>query len=91
MSRAQGVGVDESELAKVLLFERCGDPKAYAELIKSVTEGDDGMPSFLVPWEQRAVAGEALDLKAPWDDAFIAEWLRLPPQLGASDLRKFLL
>ena len=87
MSRAQGVGVDESELAKVLLFERCGDPKAYAELIKSVTEADDDMPNFLVAWEQRAVAGEALDLKAPWDDAFIAEWLRLPPQLGASDLR----
>jgi len=36
MSRAQGVGVDESVLAKVLLFERCGDPKAYADLIKSV-------------------------------------------------------
>ena len=36
MSRAQGVGVDESVLAKVLLFERCGNPKAYAALIKSV-------------------------------------------------------
>ena len=87
MSRAQGVGVDESELAKVLLFERCGDPKAYAELIKAVTEGDDGKPNFLVQWEQKAVAGEAIELKAPWDDAFIAEWLRLPPQLGGSDLR----
>lgn len=87
MSNAQGVGVDESELAKVLLFERCGDPKAYLELIKSVTESDDGKPAFLVEWEQKAIAGEATERKAPWDDPFIAEWLRLPPQLGGRDLR----
>ncbi|WP_248595635.1 P-loop NTPase fold protein, partial [Candidatus Accumulibacter phosphatis] len=57
MSRAQGVGVDESALAKVLLFERCGDPKAYLELIKSVTESDDGKPALLVDWEAKAIAG----------------------------------
>jgi predicted KAP-like P-loop ATPase len=87
MSRAQGVGVDESELAKVLLFERCGDPKAYVELIKAVTESTDGRPSFLVEWEQQAVAGNSIQRKAPWDDPFITEWLRLPPQLGGRDLR----
>lgn len=87
MSRAQGVGVDESVLAKVLLFERCGDPKAYAALIKSVTESDQGKPVFLTAWEQKAVNGDPLELKAPWDDPFITEWLRLPPQLGDRDLR----
>ncbi|MHB9004615.1 MAG: ATPase, partial [Coriobacteriia bacterium] len=83
----QGVGVDESVLAKVLLFERCGDPKAYAALIKSVTESDQGKPVFLTAWEQKAVNGDPLELKAPWDDPFITEWLRLPPQLGDRDLR----
>lgn len=87
MSRAQGVGVDESVLAKVLLFERCGDPKAYLELIKSVTESDDGKPAFLHDWEQQAIAGEAAQRRAPWDDPFITEWLRLPPLLGGTDLR----
>lgn len=87
MSRAQGVGVDESALAKVLLFERCGDPKAYLELIKSVTESDDGKPAFLVDWEAKAIAGEAVQRKPPWDDSFITEWLRLPPLLGGNDLR----
>lgn len=87
MSHAQGVGVDESELAKVLLFERCGDPKAYLELIKSVTESDDGKPAFLLEWEQQAIAGEVPQRKAPWDDPFITEWLRLPPHLGGTDLR----
>ncbi|HEY6874213.1 MAG TPA: P-loop NTPase fold protein [Geobacteraceae bacterium] len=87
MSRSQGVGVDESVLAKVLLFERCGDPKAYAALIKSVTESDQGKPAFLTTWELKAVNGDPLELKAPWDDPFITEWLRLPPQLGDRDLR----
>lgn len=87
MSRAQGVGVDESVLAKVLLFERCGDPKAYAALIKSVTENSQGKPVFLADWEQKCIAGESLDLKAPWDESFIREWLQLPPKLGDRDLR----
>ena len=87
MSRVQGVGVDESVLVKVLLFERCCDAKAYAALIKSVTESDQGKPRFLMDWEQKAIAGEDLNLKAPWDDPFIIEWLRLPPRLGDCDLR----
>lgn len=87
MSRAQGVGVDESVLAKVLLFERCGDPKAYAELIKSVTESNQGKPVFLAKWEQKAIAGEPEKLNAPWNESFITDWLRLPPQLGDRDLR----
>jgi predicted KAP-like P-loop ATPase len=87
MSHSQGVGVDESVLAKMLLFERCSDSKAYAALIKSVTESDQGTPGFLTDWEQKAIAGDDLNLKAPWDDPFIIEWLRLAPQLGMRDLR----
>jgi len=87
MSHAQGVGVDEPALAKLLLFERCGDPKAYALLVKSVTDSDDGKPDFLADWEKKAIAGEPIDLKTPWDASFITEWLRLPPRLGGYDLR----
>lgn len=87
MSSAQGVGVDESVLAKVLLFERCGDPKAYALLIKAVTESDEGKPTFLLELEQKAVAGNLLTSDSPWDEPFLFEWLRLPPQLGNCDLR----
>lgn len=89
MSYAQGVGVDESVLVKVLLFERCGDPKAYAALTKAVTENNDGKPTFLTAWEEKAIAGESLqaELKAPWDAPFILDWLRLAPSLGDCDLR----
>ena len=87
IARAVGVGVDEAILAKMLLFERLADPKAYAALTKAVTEHDQGKPSFLADWEQKANAGEELKLEAPWTDPFIQEWLTLPPKLADIDLR----
>lgn len=92
MSKAQGVGVDEAALAKVLLFERCGDPKAYVQLTKAVTESSEGKPIFLSEWETKATADELelKDLPQPWNQPFILDWLRLPPSLGNKDLRGIL-
>lgn len=87
MAKSQGVTVDEASLAKILLFERCGDTKAYAELIKAVTESDDGKALFISEWEESMSAGNTPELNAPWDDAFALEWLRLSPPLGPQDLR----
>ncbi|OQW32369.1 MAG: ATPase [Nitrospira sp. SG-bin2] len=87
ISNAHGVGVDEAVLAKMLLFERIGDPKAYAELTKAVTESGDGKPGFLSEWEEKANAGQEVPLKAPWDDPFVLEWLMLPPKISDRDLR----
>jgi predicted KAP-like P-loop ATPase len=87
ISKAHGVGVDEAVLAKMLLFERLGNPKAYAELTKAVAENDRGKPSFLAEWEEKANAGQKLELTAPWDDPFIQEWLTLSPRLADQDLR----
>ena len=87
MSNAQGVGVDEAVLAKMLLFERLGNPAAYAELITAVSGHEQGKPELLAEWEEKANAGEALALKAPWDDPFVREWFTLPPRLADKDLR----
>ena len=87
ISRAQGVGVDEAVLAKMLLFERCGQPKAYAALAKAVAEDESGKPRFLSEWEDKAHAGEKLELPEPWSDPFVEEWLALPPRLADQDLR----
>src|ERR1700730_7986813 len=87
ISKAHGVGVDEAVLAKMLLFERLGDPKAYAELTKSVAENDEGKPNVLAEWEEKANAGKKLELLAPWDDPFVQEWLTLSPRLADQDLR----
>jgi predicted KAP-like P-loop ATPase len=87
ISRAHGVGVDEAVLAKMLLFERLGNPKAYAALTKAVNENDEGKPQFLSEWEAKANAGQELKLDPPWDDQFILEWLTLPPKVADRDLR----
>lgn len=87
ISKAQGVGVDEAVLAKMLLFERLGAPKIYADLIKAVSIHEEGKPVFLSEWELKANAGEALELNTLWDDPFVREWLTLPPRLAELDLR----
>ena len=87
ISRAHGVGVDEAVLAKMLLFERLGNPKAYAALTKAVSENSQGKPIFLSEWEEKANAGQNLELQTPWDDPFVREWLTLPPKIADRDLR----
>ena len=87
MSNAQGVGVDEAVLAKLLLFERLGNPRAYAELIAAVSSDEVGKPKFLAKWEEQINAGLDLTLNAPWDEPFVKEWLTLPPTLADTDLR----
>ncbi|GFO80603.1 MAG: ATPase [Methyloceanibacter sp.] len=87
ISRAQGVGVDEAVLAKLLLFERLGNPKAYSDLVAAVSASDTGRPAFLAEWEEHTTKGIDFDLNVPWNDSFTAEWLRLPPALADKDLR----
>jgi len=87
ISNAHGVGVDEAVLAKMLLFERCGEPAAYAELSNAVVADAQGRPALLAPWEKAAHQGEAFDLQKPWEDPFTREWLALPPRLADKDLR----
>ena len=87
ISRAQGVGVDEAALAKMLLFERLGNADAYKLLLVSVTSSESGRPEFLGDWEEKASKGTPPELKAPWDDNFVREWLTLPPRLADHDLR----
>ena len=62
ISSAHDVGVDEAVLAKMLLFERCGNQKAYGSLTAAVNNDPDGKPVFLAEWEQKATAGEELEL-----------------------------
>ena len=87
ISDAQGVGVDEAVLAKLLLFERLGSPKAFAELMAKVSANETGKPTFLVEWEEKITSGRDVEPAAPFDDSFFTEWLTLPPALADTDLR----
>ncbi|MFF1831166.1 P-loop NTPase fold protein [Paenarthrobacter sp. NPDC058040] len=87
ISKAQGVGVDEAVLTKLLLFERLATPAAYAALSKAVNTDTDGKPRILGPWEDAASKNEEFSLETPWDDDFVREWIALPPMLADHDLR----
>lgn len=87
IARAHGVGVDEAVLAKLILFERCGNAEAYAALVKAVVASDEGKPAFLAAWEDAALKGQKVDFDAPWHGPFVAEWLMVPPRLAGIDLR----
>jgi predicted KAP-like P-loop ATPase len=90
IAKTHGVGIDEAPLAKMLLFERCGEPAAFDALAKAVTENEEGKPRFLTEWEEKAQAGQNLKLDPPWDSPFVREWLTVPPKLGDLDLRGIL-
>jgi predicted KAP-like P-loop ATPase len=87
ISTAQGVGVDEAVLAKLLLFERLASPAAYAALNAAVNADPDGKPQVLTPWEDAATKEEEFEPDEAWGEAFVREWLALPPALGQLDLR----
>jgi predicted KAP-like P-loop ATPase len=87
ISSAQGVGVDEAVLIKLLLFERLAPKAAYSALTSAVNTEADGVPRILVDWELAATADETFDLPSAWEDPFVREWLALSPPLGGEDLR----
>lgn len=87
ISKAHGVGVDEAVLAKMLLFERCGSPRAYTELATAVAADPRGRPALLAEWEDAAQEGRELKLEKAWDEPFTKEWLTIPPRLADKDLR----
>lgn len=88
MARIQKVTVDEEVLVKLLLFERCGDKAAYAEMLRAVNESEDGHADFLADMEARSRGDETKPpLEKPWNDAFHANWLSLDPVLAGRDLR----
>lgn len=88
IAKVQKVALDEAALTKMLLFERCGSDKAYAELITAINESDDGKAAFLAPLEEgAAMDASALKLDGEWNSDFVREWLTLDPLLSDVDLR----
>lgn len=88
IARAQRVNVDETALAKMLLFERCGPEKAYAQLLAAINDSTDGKPAFLAPWEKAALKNSEIQgLDGDWNSNFVREWLALQPSLSGVNLQ----
>ncbi len=90
IARSNGIMVDEEALAKMLLFERCGDTKCYKDILNSITNSDNGKIDFLEEWEQAISKGQDPDLEEHWKGDFEQSWLRLDPMLSDIDLRGIL-
>jgi predicted KAP-like P-loop ATPase len=88
IAEAQNVPIDESALAKILLFERCASEEARNELFSKINESETGKPDFLREWEEQTIRGDELtDLPSTWRSDFIQDWLGLEPALADIDLR----
>ena len=86
IAKSQEVSVDEAALAKMLLFERCGNQTLYATLVRAINESEDGKPEFLADLEKEARTGKPI-LDDEWSDEFSRQWLSLSPQFADLDLR----
>lgn len=85
IAKAQGVDVDEAILAKLMLFERLGEPGNYLMLTASVTTGQDG--TFIGVEDLESAAASNGALPSHWSSQFAREWLSMPPSLAGEDLR----
>jgi len=85
------IEVDDSILAKVLLFERCATRGAFEFLVELVNNAFDGKPVKMKALERVARAGAEVSYDGfdAWkaDHTFVEEWLKLDPALGDIDLR----
>lgn len=86
-AKAQKVVADEATLAKLLLFERCGNEEAYRQPVREVNDGEEGKPRFLAELENAARSDLEFKSETPWNDAFTRAWLALEPQFADTDLR----
>lgn len=81
ISDSHDIGVDEAALAKLLLFERCGDADAYLEIIEHINKDEEGKARFLEKWESAAAAGEEVTLPEKWSlgsDRCQSTWRHAP-------------
>ena len=87
----QSIKVDDAILAKILLFERCATPASFDFLVQTVTKSTSGIPEGLAGIERHIREGGELPTEGfeAWiaDKAFVAEWLKLDPPLGGTNLR----
>lgn len=86
-AKAQKVVTDEATLAKLLLFERCGNEEAYRQLVREVNDDEAGRPRFLAGLEKAARTDLEFKSETPWNDGFTRAWLALEPQFADIDLR----
>jgi predicted KAP-like P-loop ATPase len=87
IARSHGVTVDEQTVTKMLLLERCAPPKIFSDIAAEVMRSADGHAASLGVAEKLIRDLGEGQMSPPWNEPFLQDWLRLPPELGTQDLR----
>lgn len=93
LAAVRKMGVDETAIAKLALFERCMGETATAALYTDIQGASEGKSSRISKLESAARKGNAFSATVPEDWAgpeqvqFLREWASLQPLLGDIDLR----
>lgn len=87
IARSHGVTVDEETVTKMLLLERCAPAKIYSDIAAEVSRSAEGHAPNLRAAEKAIREEGSGSVLAPWNEPFLQDWLRLPPELGPLDLR----
>jgi predicted KAP-like P-loop ATPase len=83
--------LDETIIAKLAMFERCTDERAFAHLCSLINDSRAGQPEVIAKLEALQEKPDDLDKACPepWKEhqAFLKAWLPLQPPLAGVDLR----
>jgi predicted KAP-like P-loop ATPase len=91
VAKLREMRIDETLIAKLVLFERCTDAKAVSHLYSEINAAASGKPEIIVALEHLLDDPEKFRAQCPEPWAakadFLREWLSLEPPLAGTDLR----
>jgi len=92
LARRRNMTLDEAQIAKLALFERCTDALATGELYKVIQEAAGGKPALLKDLEGLVEDPDKFQAGCPeaWKTKhvdFLREWMSLDPKFADVDLR----
>lgn len=91
VAKKRGMPLDESVIAKLVLFERCTDSMAVEALHGDILQASSGKAALLAKLEGLDGDLDAIKEACPTSmqphAVFLKDWLTLEPQLGKLDLR----
>lgn len=92
VATARQMQLDEGVLAKLIVFERCVDDRAFRKLVSLVVSAEKGAPKILADLENERDFEKFKDkLPDGWQgdekSSFIYEWFGTDPRLSDVDLR----
>lgn len=89
LANRRKMNLDEAVIAKISLFERCTNERAFSDLLELVNASPKGKVKGLSASNLEKIGTSTAGFPESWHDHrdFIAEWGQLSPELSSIDLR----